>query len=76
MENLKIFNHPKFGKVRTVMPENGNVLFCATDVASSLGYKSPKDAVLLHYKTGKSVYCPHANGVYYVRNLIQKKYAV
>lgn len=63
MENLKIFNHPKFGEIRTAVSENGNVLFCATDVASSLGYKSPKDAVLTHCKTGKSVYCPHANGI-------------
>ena len=44
---IQIFNNPKFGNVRMI-EENGNVLFCGNDVASALGYKSPKDAISAH----------------------------
>lgn len=44
---IQIFNNPKFGNVRMI-EENGNVLFCGNDVASALGYKSPKDAISTH----------------------------
>ena len=49
MNELQIFNNPKFGDVRTI-EENGNVLFCGNDVAKALGYKSPKDAIMAHCK--------------------------
>lgn len=44
---IQIFKNPKFGNVRMI-EENGNVLFCGNDVASALGYKSPKDAISTH----------------------------
>lgn len=44
---IQIFNNPKFGNVRMI-DDNGNVLFCGNDVASALGYKSPKDAISTH----------------------------
>lgn len=47
MNELQIFDNPKFGSVRTI-EENGKVLFCGNDVASALGYKSPKDAISTH----------------------------
>ena len=37
MNEIMIFNNPKFGEVRTVN-ENGKVLFCGKDVAAALGY--------------------------------------
>lgn len=47
MNELQIFDNPKFGSVRTI-EEDGKVLFCGNDVASALGYKSPKDAISTH----------------------------
>lgn len=47
MNELMIFNNPEFGRIRT-LEENGTVLFCGTDVARSLGYSNPRDAVSRH----------------------------
>lgn len=47
MNELMIFNNPEFGEIRTV-EENGNVLFCGSDVAKALGYKRPNDAISAH----------------------------
>lgn len=63
MNELKIFENEKFGNVRVTMNEKGEPLFCAFDVATSLGYKEPKQAVSMHCKSGELVYCPHANGI-------------
>lgn len=47
MNELKAFNNPDFGEVRT-LEENGKVLFCASDVAKALGYSNPRDAISRH----------------------------
>ncbi len=47
MNELKIFEHPKFGNIRTVT-EDGRTLFCGKDVAAALGYKRPNDAISTH----------------------------
>ena len=47
MADLKIFENPEFGEIRTI-EENGNVLFCGSDVAKALGYAKPNDAVSRH----------------------------
>ena len=44
---LQIFNNNQFGQMRTIT-ENGNTLFCATDVARMLGYSNPHDAIARH----------------------------
>ncbi len=49
MNELKIFEHPQFGKIRTIV-ESGKMLFCGSDAAKALGYKSPKDAISAHCK--------------------------
>ena len=49
MDGLKLFENPKFGKVRTIT-EDGKVLFCGSDVAKTLGYKRPADAITAHCK--------------------------
>ena len=49
MSELIIFNNSEFGQIRTI-EEDGKVLFCGSDVAKTLGYKRPKDAVSAHCK--------------------------
>lgn len=56
MEDLKLFQSPEFGQVRTVM-KDGEVLFAATDIAKCLGYANPKDAVIKHCKTNGVAFC-------------------
>lgn len=48
-EELMIFSNEEFGSVRTVEID-GKILFVANDVASALGYLSPKDAISRHCK--------------------------
>ena len=46
-DKVEIFKHPEFGSVRTV--EDGDVVwFVGKDVAISLGYKDPVNALKLH----------------------------
>lgn len=47
MNELKIFEHPKFGKVRTII-EDGRTLFCGLDSAKALGYAKPQNAISAH----------------------------
>lgn len=49
MNEIKIFNNPEFGDVRT-MEIDGKPYFCASDVASMLGYVRPADAIAQHCK--------------------------
>lgn len=49
MNELKIFENPRFGEVRT-LEEGERVLFCATDIARALGYSNPHDAIRRHCK--------------------------
>lgn len=58
MNDIAIFEHHKFGRVRTLI-ENGEVLFGATDVATALGYSNPRKAIADHcrYVTKRDV--PH-----------------
>ncbi|WP_409969088.1 BRO family protein [Bengtsoniella intestinalis] len=46
---MQIFENSQFGSVRTIV-EDGTILFCATDVAKSLGYLNPNNAVSRHCK--------------------------
>lgn len=47
MSGIKIFDNPEFGAVRT-SEQDGEILFCAKDVAVALGYKNTKDAIAKH----------------------------
>lgn len=49
MNELKIFEHPKFGNIRTIT-EDGKTLFCGKDVATALGYAKPQNAISAHCK--------------------------
>ena len=47
MNEIKIFDNPEFGKVRT-MEINGEPYFVGREVAMILGYKNPLDALTKH----------------------------
>lgn len=49
MEEIQIFNNPEFGDVRT-MEIDDKPYFCASDVASMLGYSNTRDAISRHCK--------------------------
>lgn len=49
MNELKIFENPEFGAIRTVVIDN-EPWFAGTDVAKALGYVKPQDAVSRHCK--------------------------
>ncbi len=49
MNEVQVFNSTDFGSVRT-LEIDGKPYFVANDVARSLGYKRPADAVSTHCK--------------------------
>lgn len=58
MNELKIFEHPKFGQIRTIV-EDGKTLFCGSDSAKALGYKKPNDVISAHYRYTVKRSIPH-----------------
>ena len=48
---VRVFENEEFGNVRMIV-ENGEVLFCGTDVARALKYARPLNAISQH--------CPHS----------------
>ena len=42
---IKIFENPDFGQIRTTTGENGAPFFCAVDVSRALGYGKYRDAL-------------------------------
>ncbi len=58
MNELKIFENHRFGKIRT-MTEDGKTLFCGSDVAKALGYKRPSDAIAAHCRYTAKRSIPH-----------------
>lgn len=48
MDKLEIFNHPRFGSIRTIVEPDGTVLACGSDVAKALGYANTRDALSRH----------------------------
>ncbi len=56
--NTKIFNNPKFGKVR-IITDDGKTLFCGSDVAKALGYSNPRDTINRHCRCVVKRDTPH-----------------
>lgn len=50
MNELKLFENPEFGNVRTLETDDGKVMFCGKDIAKSLGYTNPSKALSDHCK--------------------------
>ena len=55
MEELKIFQNPEFGTIRTIRDDKGEPLFCGKDVAEALGYKRSRDAIAQHVEEDDAV---------------------
>lgn len=58
MNELKIFEHPKFGQIRTIT-ENGVTLFCGGDITNALAYKNPRKALADHCRCVTKRDVPH-----------------
>ena len=58
MNEIQIFSKDGFGKVRTI-EEDGKILFVATDIAKSLGYANPHDAINKHCRWVAKREVPH-----------------
>ena len=58
MNELKIFENPEFGKIRTT-ENSGKFLFCGSDVAKALGYLNPRKALSDHCRYVTKCYAPH-----------------
>ena len=48
MNEIQIFQNVEFGAIRTMSNEQGEVMFCAKDVAEALGYTNTMKAVRDH----------------------------
>ncbi len=48
---MQIFENDQFGSVRTLVEEDGRVLFCGNDVAIALGYRNPSRDINRHCKS-------------------------
>lgn len=60
--DLQVFDNPEFGQVRTIT-EDGRTLFCGNDVAKSLGYSNPRDALERHCRGVVKRDTPTASGM-------------
>lgn len=47
-KQIKVFNHEKFGPIRTMIDERGETFFVGKDVAMALGYSNPRKALQDH----------------------------
>lgn len=63
MNELQIFDSPKFGQIRTIMQEDGKPLFCGSDVAKALGYVNSRKALTDHCKGVTKRDTPTAGGI-------------
>ena len=61
MNELKFFNNPEFGEIRTI-EEDGKVLFCGADITKALGYKNSSKALSDHCKGVTKRYTPTTSG--------------
>ena len=46
--DITVFNHEKFGEIRTMTDEKGETFFVGKDVAMALGYAKPQNALAKH----------------------------
>ena len=59
MNEIKIFENPQFGAIRTFTDNGGKLWFCGSDVANGLGYSNPRDAVRRHCRCVAKHDVPH-----------------
>lgn len=63
MNELKLFENPDFGNVRTLETDDGRVMFCGKDVAAALGYVNTAKAVREHCKGVTEMDTPTSGGI-------------
>lgn len=61
MSDIQLFRNPEFGEVR-ILEENGEILFCGSDVAKTLGYTNPSKALSDHCRGVTKRYTPTTSG--------------
>lgn len=62
MTELRSFNNPEFGTIRTIV-EDGKTLFCGRDVATILGYAKPQNAIAKRCKGALKRGTPTPSGI-------------
>lgn len=60
---IQAFHNAEFGDVRVLKESDDKYLFCATDVATALGYGNPGTAIRRHCKGSSKRATPTAGGV-------------
>lgn len=68
MMKMEMFNHNEFGNIR-IVNENGKMLFCGTDIAASLGYSNPRDAIRKHCRCVVKRDVPHPQSQYKIMEM-------
>lgn len=70
---IQIIQNEEFGEV-SLLEENGNILFSASDVARVLGYSNPRDAILRHCRcvVKRDVPHPQSNSKFLEVNFISE----
>ena len=61
MDNIKIFENPQFGEIRT-MTQDGEPWFVGKDVAELLGYVKPQNAIAAHVDDEDKTLAPIQGG--------------
>lgn len=59
MNELKLFENPEFGNVRTLETDDGKVMFCGSDIAKALGYVNSRKAIADHCRCVTKCDAPH-----------------
>lgn len=62
MKELQTFNNLQFGNIRIITTENNEPLFCLLDIARSLGYSNPQEAIRNHCKGVREILTPTNGG--------------
>lgn len=69
VNEIKIFENPMFGRIRTMEMPDGQVGFVGKDVAEVLGYANPSNALTVHVnKEDKTSYLIQVSGTNYKAN--------
>lgn len=63
MDELKLFENPEFGNIRTLETDDGRVMFCGKDVAAALGYTDKAQAIRKHCKGVVEMTTPTSGGI-------------
>jgi anti-repressor protein len=56
---MKLFANSRFGEVRVLETNTGDIMFCASDVAKALGYARPNNAIKKHCRYTLKRGIPH-----------------